>query len=144
MTDGIFEPQDTSYVTGTMSIEVLDTGRNPSTIIRVGDLWYMHVKWTITGPWVPTVNGTWFVSVLEESMGLGPEGALVNAEPVPVDSVPLTPNPFTRIYEHYFPIPATALPAGAYKLVTTLTLKESGGLPIPMAAFCEGPIVQMY
>ena len=144
MTEGTFEPQSPMFVTGKIAAEVVDTGQNPSTIIRVGELWYVHVTWSMVGPWVPTINGTWYVSVLEESMGQGPEGSLVNAESVPVNSVPLGTNPFSRSYDQYFPIPSTALPAGAFKLVTVLTIKDSNGFPVPMAAFCEGPIVQIY
>ncbi len=137
-----FEPQ-TLPINGSISTTVLDpTGQNPSNlIIQIPDAWAVRVVWSVAGDAVPMMAAAaqWRVRVSLESLGPGLE-AQVGALNEPVGA-PAAMHTYDRIIN--IPGSFPGLTPGAYKLVTVLTL-DNGGLPVPIAAFSEGPVVQFY
>lgn len=110
----------------------------PTTIIRTDQDWYVHLKWKLTGSLVGMIGGDWHIQTFLESIGLGFEGEL-NA---PGDTVPV--NPGSPEYEHEFHVKAGAVPAGTYKLSTTILYTRPDGVPGPLAGSLDVPLVQFY
>lgn len=112
----------------------------PSTIIQTDDNWRVHVDWQLAGPAAPFLGGDWQVRVYAESIGGGFEGQLGPTVNVPLNSAP--PGP-PRNYHAFVNVTAGTLAAGAYRLVTLINYSNLG-VPLEMAAFEEGPIIQVY
>lgn len=112
----------------------------PSTIIQAEDAWRVHVDWSITAAAAPFVSGDWKVSVYAESIGGGFEG-LLGSVVVPLNAAP--PLPLPRNYHAFVNVADNTLAAGAYRLVTLINYSHLG-IPLEMAAFEEGPIIQVY
>jgi hypothetical protein len=139
-----FEPQMPGFLTGTINATVIDpAGLVPQTnIIQIPDQWRVRVQWSISGLFVPMLapGATWKVSVYLESIGPGLESQVASL------NVPLgAPMGLTHTYDHTLIVPGNypGLTAGAYKLVTVLTI-DNGGAPWPMAGFVDGPVLQFY
>ncbi|GAB4280194.1 MAG: hypothetical protein Kow0080_32880 [Candidatus Promineifilaceae bacterium] len=111
----------------------------PNNIIQTDDTCFIDVRWHIVGAAAGFLGGEWKVTVYYESIGGGPEGQF------PSQTVPLSAAPATqhRDYSTTITVPAGTLPPGAYRLVTLINYSNLG-VPQEMAAFVEGPIMQVY
>lgn len=146
VTTGEFEVEFVPYLTGSVSGTVYEPGEPPTRIIDVADNWVVHLDWSLTGPLQRFVCGTWSVDAYMESMGAGDEFEL----PEPAD-IPLDPTGSGH-YSADFNIPggfmASKITPGEtdipYKIVATVTYKDLGGRPGPIAGFVEFPLVQFY
>jgi hypothetical protein len=113
----------------------------PSTIIQTEDPFRVRVNWTLTNIVAPFLGGDWELKVYAESIGGGFEGQLGATVNVPLSAAPALPLP--RAYQADVNVPANALAPGAYRLVTLINYSNLG-VPLEMAAFEEGPIIQVY
>lgn len=113
----------------------------PSTILQLEHPWIIEVHWTLSGVAAPFLCGEFEVKAFAESIGPGPEKQVGATQRVPLNVV--LPLPTPRSYRTSIHVAAGELGEGAYKLVTLITYKN-GGLPMEMAAYVEGPIVQVY
>ncbi len=142
-----FEPQLPGFLTGDISLKVLDPhGLLPETnIIQIPDSWAVDVKWEISGGIVSLLdrNATWHIRVFLESIGPGLESEVGNAN-VTVGSVALGAGG-SRQYNENIKIPGNIkdLTPGLYKLVVVATI-ENAGVPGMIAAFSEGPYLHFY
>jgi hypothetical protein len=129
-------------------------GAPPSTIIRTDQEWHIHLSWETTGVGTGSIGGSWHVHAYLESLGPGNDVSIID----PADHViPLTPGSSPVRYpasgEIILNVPPNVvnLPTGTsmdttglYKLVVALTYIDLTGVPGPMAAFEEGPILQFF
>jgi hypothetical protein len=119
---------------------------DPTTIIRTDQSWAVQVSWRNTGLATGMIDGQWHLHVFAESLGPGAEVMLTD---LPEDHIfDLEPGPAPS-YNRHFHVNAGALPVGPagvtlYKLVTSLTYIDAAGNRGPMAAYVEGPIIQVY
>ena len=137
-----FEDPFGGLLTGTMTANVEDPGgiQPPSTIIQTDDAWNIVVEWSIDGVAAPFLGGDWHVRVFVESIGPGFAGQVGPTVDVPLASQP--PGP-PRNYEATVNVAAGFLAEGTYKIVALLNYDVLGD-PQEMAAFHDGPIVQLY
>jgi hypothetical protein len=99
------------------------------------------VTWNLTQVIAPFLGGEWKLRVYAESIGGGFEGQLGADVDIPLNTAPALPLP--RQYHGDVNVPGNTLPPGAYRLVTLINY-SNGGVPLEMAAFQEGPIIQVY
>jgi hypothetical protein len=130
------------------SLQVLDPGGAPNTIIDTDDPFKLRVRWAVDQPGASLLGGQWLVAGYAESIGPGQEKQLGQAVPKPVSQgVPGGP-PARLEYEVDIDVPAGTLQAegpnssGVYKLAVIVTHQNFGG-PTVLAAFVEGPVIQM-
>ena len=144
-----FEAPFGDLLTGTAEITVKDPAgiTPPSTIIKTDDAWQVEVKWEIDGVAASFIGGEWEVSVFVEAIGPGAEKQVGTTKNVPLsDAAPL---PLPRAYTTAVDVPAfdpntgAGLDKGAYRLITLVNYKNQN-MPLEMAAFVEGPILQVY
>jgi hypothetical protein len=138
-----FEHPFNNLLTGVVLAEVRDPHgiEPPSTIIQLEHPWEIRVDLELSGVAAPFLCGEFEVKAFAESIGPGPEKQVGQTQVVPLDVAPPLPTP--RSYRTTIHVAAGELSEGAYKLVTLITYKN-GGLPLEMAAYVEGPIVQIY
>jgi hypothetical protein len=138
-----FEHPFGGFLIGALTAAVEDPAgiEPPSTIIQTDDAWNIRVDWSVDGGFAPFLGGDWHVSVFVESIGPGFEGQVGGPVDVPVADAP--PAPLPREYSATVGVAAGDLAAGTYKVVTLLNY-DNGGFPQEMAAFQEGPVVQLY
>jgi hypothetical protein len=118
-----------------------DPALPPSTVIKAGTPFQVHLDWGIDGTSVPFIAGTFHVTAYFERYGGGPEPEF-GPIAVPVVSVPLVGN--TRHYTTHIPVPA-GLPAGAYSLMVLITYTDTVGAPGPIAGMPDAEIIiQVY
>jgi hypothetical protein len=117
----------------------------PTRIIQTDDRWEVMARWFIDGVGAAFLGGDWTVRLFAEAMGPGTDKELAKAV-IALDSKPVAP---PRQYTHLFKIPAfdgdpvNGLEPGVYKLVTVVNYSHLG-VPLEMAGFREGPIIQIY
>jgi hypothetical protein len=150
------------YLQGTIGAKVFEVGEAPSRIIDINDPWVVEIDWTLTGPAQRFVSGSWAVDVYMESIGPGPEFELPTED---LENIPLDPTGDGH-YHARFDVPAgfiktrlenwrkELLERGqqpdklktdtVYKMVCTVTYKDVGGRPGPIAGFVEMPMLQFY
>lgn len=119
---------------------------NVSHVISTNEASGVTMRWEASGPWVPFLNffnPEWRINVHME--GIGSLGDLdFGPAIVAWNSVPIGPGP-SKTWTGTVNIPAAAVPAGAYKLVTTLQLYTSGGgAALPVYGFEDGPVVSYF
>ncbi len=135
-----FEPNVAPFITGNMAApQVFDPHLNPASIIRTADNWRIRLNWDTSGLFIPLVNpgASWNISAYLESLGPGPEYTVATAtEPF---GAPANSHSYTKDLN----ISSGSVPAGVYRLVCVLTL-TSGGMPMPIAAFSEGPVLNFF
>lgn len=138
-----FEHPFGDSLTGEASVVVKDPQgiEPPATIIQTDDEWTIEVHWSLDGPAAPFLCGQWQVAAFVESIGPGEEKQVGETQTVPMDAAPPLPTP--RTYTTTIVVPAGELAVGAYKLVTLINANQNG-VPLEMAAFIEGPILQFY
>jgi hypothetical protein len=130
------------YEMDNLEAKVFDIGgASPTTIIKASAPWQINLQWEAVGAAVVFQSGTYVVDAFIESIGPGLEQRL---GPVTVALLPGKKN-----YTATILVPAgIVLPAGQdsipVKLVTTVTVKDGFGNPVPMAAYVEGPILQFF
>ena len=119
----------------------------PATIIRTDQSWAVRVSWKNTGLATGMIGGSWHLHVFAESIGPGADVMLTD---FPEDHIfELEPDPEPVVYDRHFHVFAGVLPVGPagvtlYKLVTSLTYIDLAGNRGPIAAYVEGPIIQVY
>jgi hypothetical protein len=160
--EGEFEVEVLPYLTGTIGAKVYELDEPPSRIIDINDPWVVEVDWTLTGRAQRFICGSWGVDVYMESIGPGPELELPDK---PFENIPLNPIGDGH-YHARFDVPAgfikthvekwweEQLEGGGlkrdretdivYKMVCTVTYKDLGGQPGPIAGFVEMPMLQFY
>ena len=114
-----------------------DVTPTPISSIRTDQSWGVAVEWTTTGPLNHLMHGDWELICYLEQMGVG-EFALPGNTNI-VSFVP-APNP----YSHVFSFGPGTVPAGAYRIVLTVTMMGHSGYRGPIAAIGEGPVIQFY
>lgn len=159
---GDFEVEFPPFLTGTIDARVYEKGEHPSRIIDINDPWVVEVEWTLTGPLQRFICGSWSVDVYMESIGPGPEFELPDEG---VENIPLNPTGDGH-YHAQFNVPAGFIKTHVenwleelgegggligeretdivYKMVCTVTYKDVGGQPGPIAGFVEMPMLQFY
>jgi hypothetical protein len=159
---GEFEVEFPPYLEGTIQALVREVGEKPSRIIDINDPWYIDVEWTLTGRMQRFICGTWGVDVYMESIGRGPEFELPDED---FEKIPLNPSGDGK-YHVRLNVPAGFIRTHVenwweehmehghgpgeretdivYKMVVTVTYRDSGGRPGPIAGFVEYPMLQFY
>lgn len=128
---------------GTIGAEASEPGEAPTNIFDINDLVEVKVDWTLTGSLARMICGTWQCDLYLESIGKGEEFEVEGC------TVPLNSGSNGQ-YHCVIQIPAGRVhPAPgetdiAYKMVVSVTYKDPGGRPGPIAGFVELPIVQYY
>ncbi len=160
--DGQFEVEFPPYLTGTISALVSEVGEKPSRIIDINDPWYIDIDWSLTGPLQRFICGTWAIDIYMESIGRGPEFEMPDEN---LENIPLNPSgnglyharvdvppDFIKTHvenwreerkEHGHDLPERESDI-VYKMVVTVTYKDPGGRPGPIAGFVEYPMLQFY
>jgi hypothetical protein len=118
----------------------------PSTVIRTDQDWGVQIDWTMEGPLTEWIDANFHINVYLESMGPGPEFALppliINTKSVPVA---LVGGAKQRSYSEQVLVNAGDIPAGVYRVVTTLHLFEAAsGTPTPVAGFIDNGMVNLF
>lgn len=137
----MFEHNFGALLTVTDSAVVEDpAGISPPThIIQEDDAWRIRVDWSLSGFLAPFLGGVDYeVSAYADSLAGGYEGQIGTTQNVAGGPLNL---------QAVINVPAGnmvgGLPAGAYKLTTLITC-NAGGVPLEMAGFLEGPVIQVY
>lgn len=130
-------------------LKIFDPGDplTPNTIIETNDPWSVEVDWSTSGTVAPALGVTWKVQAFLESMDGKPDpGQVGPTEMLTLANGHFTP-PNTVSYKATINVGAGVVPAGLYKLnVAVTTTATIGGvtIPIEMAGFDEGPLMQFY
>jgi hypothetical protein len=144
--DGEFEVEwgvPKSVLTGTIGAEASEPGEPATRIFDINDLVEVACEWTLTGSMARCVCGTWQCDLYLESIGQGKEfeieGCSLELEPAGTGTyncvIPIPPGTIQPVFEE------TDI---MYKLVVSVTYKDPGGRPGPIAGFVELPMVQWY
>lgn len=132
-----------NILSGTITSRVVDPADpgTPQTIIETDDRWFVDVHWNIKGPLAPFMCGQFTLKAyLEDIAATNFEGQIGQTEVVDLDEAPVSEN---RSYHRQINVKAGAVPTGVYKLTTILTYSH-GGVPLELAGFDEGPMIQLY
>lgn len=108
--------------------------------IKVGQDWFVLIQWDQVGSLVHGLSGTWYVQVFFEKMGPGEVNVMPVAKPVPFTN----DNPGKYVVDVPFIGDSLNVKPGLYKVAVSLTLKGPSGIPLPVAAVAEGPVIQFY
>ncbi len=132
-------------LSGTITAVVTDPHDpgTPQTIIERDDDWHVIVDWQLDGPLAPFMAGEFTVKCYLESVADSAfEGQIGPTIVVNLNTTPALPTP--RKYHSDFTMVAASNPAaGVYKMTTVLTYKHLG-VPLELAGFVEGPMIQLY
>jgi hypothetical protein len=113
----------------------------PQTIIEKDAPWRVAVDWNLSGPLAPFMAGEFTVKTyVEDIAGTTFDGQIGPTMVVNLNEAAPTNN---RQYHRDFIIPAATVPVGVYRLTTILTYANLG-VPMELAGFVEGPLVQIY
>ena len=130
------------------TLQVLDPGGAPNTIIRTVDPFTVRIRFAVDQPGASLLGGEWLVSAYAESVGPGQEKQ-IGATVAKAVSAGTPGGPPARLeYQVDVQVPAGALDdegpnsSGVYKLAAIVTHQNFGG-PTVLAGFVEGPIVQL-
>ena len=132
-----------SLLHGTIGAEAYEPGEAPTRIFDINDLVEVKVDWTLTGSLARMICGTWQCDLYLESIGKGEE---FEVEGCTVDLASSNNGQYSCVIQ----IPAGRVhPAPgetdiAYKMVASVTYRDRGGRPGPIAGFVELPVVQFY
>jgi hypothetical protein len=129
------------------SVQVLDPGGAPNTILVKTDPFGIRVRWSIDQPGASLLGGQWLLRAYAESVGPGQEQLLT--PPLPINVSAGTPAPGRLDYQADITVPPNTLlseqdpnSSGVYKLVVVVTHQNFGG-PTVLAGFSEGPVIQI-
>lgn len=159
---GEFEVEFLPYLQGTIGAKLYEVGKEPSRILNINEDCVLEVDWSLTGAAQRFICGSWGIDVYMESIGRGPEFELPDED---LQSIPLNP-PGDGHYHRAIPIPAGTVKTHVeswleelqeggglvgepetdivYKMVVTVTYRDVGGRPGPIAGFVEMPMLQFY
>lgn len=138
-------PVDTFFRGQILNVKVADLSSVADTkILRLNTKFRVEVAWEVYGLFVPSMRGTWHVSVCLEALGPGPEPWIIKKD-LPMNGT----EGVYSIHEYVDPMnlldpKVSQLEPGAYKLVTVLTFTDLNNRPVPIAAYDEGSILQFY
>jgi len=149
MYTGEFEVEGIAGLTGTIAVGVHEAGEPEARIFDVRDQLLIDVDWSLTGPLQRMVCGTFGIDVYMESIGKGREFELAD-----VDNIQVQPTGSGQ-YHQTITVPAGTIKTHVekdgdvetdivYKMVVTVTYRDPGGRPGPIAGFCELPMFQFY
>jgi len=139
----VLETPFPALLTGNITAVVTDPADpgTPQTIIEKDNPWHVIVNWNLTGPMAPFMAGEFIVKTyLEDIAGTSFSGQIGPTMTVNLNEAPPAPN---RAYHRDFTIGASTIPVGVYRLTTILTYNNMG-VPLELAGFVEGPLVQIY
>lgn len=113
---------------------------NPVHSIRSDQTWGVQVKWATHGPLSPLLAGSWEVTVYMDRMGGGSFALPGNVQSTAL--VATSPANYTV----NFTFPAGVVPAGAYRMAITITMRGPGPgfVPGPVGGVGDGPLLQFY
>jgi hypothetical protein len=140
-----FDTLDPVHMTGDIGMQVLDLDGDPNLVLPVNRDWKIRVDWKLQGTdqngnqTVGSLGGDWKIRAYAESVGPGDEKKIADVT-VPLNSQPPTS---PRNYATLLNIPANTLEPGPYKIVVLVNYSNLG-MPKRMAAFAEGPVVEIY
>ncbi len=119
-----------------------DDPDTPQNIIEDDDDFHVIVHWAVQGPMAPFLAGDFSVKVYQEAVA---EGNAMKGQIGPTMIVPVSDQPPSndREYQRDFDITAGTLLPGVYRLTTILTYTNAG-IPMELAGFSEGPLIQIY
>jgi len=125
--------------------ELPATGPFPAVVTPVHSIgptqgWGVRVRWSTSGALSPLLAGDWVVTLYMDRMGGGPFSVPGSQQTTPL--IAATP----QAYEVDFSFPAGAIPAGAYRLAVTITMRgpAPGHVPGPLGGVGDGPLLQFY
>ncbi len=112
----------------------------PASSIRSDQPWGVRVEWQTSGSLSSLLAGDWEVTVYIDRMGGAPFTLPGNVQTTPL--VALNPANYTVD----FTFPAGAVPAGAYRMAITVTMRgpAPGHVPGPIGGIGDGPLLQFY
>lgn len=113
----------------------------PQTIIERDDDFHVIVNWNLTGPLAPFMAGEFTVKVYVEDIAATNYQGQIG--PTMIVNLNEAPPVLNRPYHRDFTITHGTIPAGVYRLTTVLTYANLG-VPLEMAGFVEGPLIQLY
>jgi hypothetical protein len=117
----------------------------PSNVIRSDQEWGVRIEWQVRGPLVEWLDGEFYLHVVLESIGPGPEYDK-RGVPVPTLSVPVVLDNGEKTRNYYTEIEFSPgeIEVGVYKIATTLQLYGCSDNPTPIAGFVEGKMVNIF
>jgi hypothetical protein len=131
-------------VTGQFEAVVLDSGAQPTNVIRASQQWQIDCRWFIQGGFASSLGGRWEVSAAFEALGPGPE--FVQQLPaIPLDGRTGPGSPYLATIN--FPpgsINLAGLQKVAFKVVALLNYDDVAGNPGPMAAAVDLDVIHIY
>lgn len=133
-----------NVLSGTVGAELHEIGEPSTRILDINDDAEIDVNWSLTGWMQRMVCGSWEVDAYFESIGEGKEFELEGPQAMPVDP---TGN---GQYKTSIKLPAGTIQTAPdetdilYKVTVSVTYKDPGGRPGPIAGFVELPMVQFY
>jgi hypothetical protein len=139
----VLETPFPAILSGTINSIVTDPADpgTPQTIIERDDDWHVLANWSLTGPLAPFMAGKFTVKVFVEDIAATSfQGQIGATSVIDLNAAPVSQN---RQYSADFLIPAASVPSGVYRLTTVLTYANLG-VPLEMAGFVEGPLIQLY
>lgn len=141
-----FDVLDPTHMTGEISLRVLDHDLDVNMVLQDDLQFNLEVKWCLTGLTqngqqdIKALGGEWTVRAFAESIGGGFEGQIGTTQTIPLSTQPAV-NP--RCYQSNIPIAPFTLRPGAYELIVLVNYSNLN-VPLRMAGFVEGHIVQIY
>ena len=108
--------------------------------IQSGQDWYILVHWDQLGRLIHCMAGTWYVQVFFEKLGEGE----VNIMPTPRKVNFINEDPGHYLVDVPFYRDSVRVEPGLYKVAVSLTFRGPKGVPVPIAAVAEGPVIQFY
>jgi hypothetical protein len=122
-------------------------------VIQTTQSWGVQLEWVMTGLEARRGHGHWNMRVFLESMGEGPEYDLPGAGPITILNSEGTWD--AAAGERTFAnvpgkLPLDIDPAvdpvapGTYRLTATILYYDDADVPLPVAGFFEGPILEFY
>jgi hypothetical protein len=135
-------------LSGTMEISVQDEDDNPNLVMELTKDFKVIVDWHLKGNNLGSIGGTWHVAASVESLGDMYEGPVGTPQDIALTAYDTATS---SLKDHHFHAEISVTPAaiptmteGVYKVVTLITYKDLAGVPGPMAAFSENPIITLY
>lgn len=120
-------------------------------IIRNDQKWGIQIDWEMHGPLSVWLDAEFRLRAYLESLGPGSDYELPVAGPLTVATLSVPNSPVggvaTRTYAAQIEVdPATTtVKPGTYMLITVIQVFErASGNPVPVAGFCEGPIIMVF
>jgi len=125
-----------------MSAEANEPGELPTSIFDIHDDVVVTVKWSLPQPLARMICGTFDCDLYFESQGPGREFEFEG----PVQTLDHTKTDYEAviIIPANYIVPAPGETDIPYKITASVTYKDQGGRPGPIAGFVELPLVQFY